>query len=92
MAKEPYHMAKEPYLYGKRGLFIWQKRPVHKAKEAYSYGKRGLSYGKRGLFIRQKRKHLLCQHRSGLTAVQCIPHPHIPCVEEKKEKKKKTVQ
>jgi recombinational DNA repair protein RecT len=64
------HMAKEAYSYGKRGLFIWQKRPVHMAKEAYSYGKRGLflwqkrpipmakeaySYGKRGLFIWQKR-------------------------------------
>ena len=35
-------MAKEAYLYGKRGLFIWQKRPVYMAKEAYLYGKRGL--------------------------------------------------
>ena len=35
-------MAKEAYSYGKRGLFIWQKRPVHMAKEAYSYGKKGL--------------------------------------------------
>jgi len=58
------HMAKEAYSYGKRGLFIWQKRPVHMALEAYSYGKSGLfiwqkrpihmakeaySYGKRGL-------------------------------------------
>jgi predicted metal-binding protein len=41
-------MAKEAYSYGKRGLFIWQKRPIHMAKEAYSYGKRGL-------FIWQKR-------------------------------------
>ena len=32
-------MAKEAYLYGKRGLFIWQKRPVYMAEEAYSYGK-----------------------------------------------------
>ena len=38
----PIHMAKEAYLYGKRGLFIWQKRPIHAAKGAYSYGKRGL--------------------------------------------------
>ena len=30
-------MAKEAYLYGKRGLFIWQKRPVYMAKEAYLY-------------------------------------------------------
>jgi len=55
---------KESYLYGKRGLFIWQKRPlavtqhsglrqcqkrpIYMAKEAYFYGKRGL-------FIWQKR-------------------------------------
>jgi len=40
--------AKEAYSYGKRDLFIWQKRPIHMAKEA-------CSYGKRGLFIWQKR-------------------------------------
>ena len=27
---------KEAYSYGKRGLFIWQKKPIHMAKEAYS--------------------------------------------------------
>ena len=41
-------MAKETYSYGKRDLFIWQKRPIHMAKEAYLYGKRDL-------FIWQKR-------------------------------------
>ena len=43
-----FHMAKEAYSYGKRGLFICQKRPIHMAKEAYSCGKRDL-------FICQKR-------------------------------------
>ena len=39
------YMAKEPYVYGKRGLGIWQKSPMYMAKEAkepYVYGKRGL--------------------------------------------------
>ena len=35
-------VAKETYLYGKRGLFLWQKRPIPMAKETYLYGKRGL--------------------------------------------------
>jgi len=34
-------MAKEAYLYGKRGLRAWQKRPTCMAKEAYVHGKRG---------------------------------------------------
>ena len=29
------HVSKETCSYGKRDLFIWQKRPVHMAKEAY---------------------------------------------------------
>jgi hypothetical protein len=41
-------MAKETYSYGKRDLFIWQKRPMYMAKETYVYGKRDL-------FIWQKR-------------------------------------
>ena len=43
-------MAKEAYIYGKRGLGSYKakKRPIYKAKEAYIYGKRGLC-------IRQKR-------------------------------------
>ena len=63
-------MAKEAYLYGKRGLLQWTQIPIHMAGEANSYGKRGLfiwqkrpihmaketySYGKRDLFIWQKR-------------------------------------
>jgi len=40
-------MAKEAYVYGKRDLFIWQKRPIHMAKETYSYGKRGLRIWKK---------------------------------------------
>ena len=63
-------MAKETYSYGKRDLFIWQKRPIYMAKETYSYDKRDLfiwqkrpihmaketySYDKRDLFIWQKR-------------------------------------
>ena len=31
-------MAKEAYLDGKRGLFLWQKRPISMAKEAYLEG------------------------------------------------------
>jgi hypothetical protein len=38
----PMNMAEEPYLYGKRALFIWKKSPIHMAKEPYSYGKRAL--------------------------------------------------
>ena len=34
-------MAKEAYLYGKTGLFVWQNWPICMAKEAYSHGKRG---------------------------------------------------
>jgi len=34
-------MAKETYSYGKRDLFIWQKRPIHMAKETYANGKPG---------------------------------------------------
>ena len=41
-------MAKETHLYGKRDLFIWQKRPIYMEKETYLYGKRDL-------FIWQKR-------------------------------------
>jgi len=41
-------MAKEVGLYGKRGLFIWQKRSVYMAQEA-------CLHGKRGRFIWQKR-------------------------------------
>jgi hypothetical protein len=33
-------MAKEAYIYRKRGLHIWQNRPIYMAKEAYTYGKR----------------------------------------------------
>ena len=29
-------MAKETCIYGKRDLYIWQKRPIHMAKETYS--------------------------------------------------------
>ena len=61
-----FHMAKEAYSYGKRSLFICQKRPIHVAKETYSYVKRDLFIWqkrpihmskevKRGLFICQKR-------------------------------------
>jgi len=28
-------VSKETYSYGKRDLFIWQKRPIHVAKEVY---------------------------------------------------------
>jgi hypothetical protein len=35
-------MAKEAYVYGKRGLCIWQKRPMYIAEEAYLCDKRGL--------------------------------------------------
>jgi hypothetical protein len=60
----------DTYSYGKRDLFMWQKRPVHVAKETYLYGKRDLfiwqkrpvhvaketySYGKRDLSMWQKR-------------------------------------
>jgi len=31
--KRPIHMAKEAYSYGKRDLFIWQKRPSPVANE-----------------------------------------------------------
>ena len=44
-------MAKETYSYGKRDLFIWQKRPIHMAKETYSYGKRDLGGGVVSLFF-----------------------------------------
>jgi hypothetical protein len=69
-------MAKEAYAYGKRGLFIWQKRPMHTAKEAYSYGKRGL-------FIRQKRpiKILALQ----ITALCPIVHLRKVCVSVKRD-------
>ena len=30
-------MAKETYAYGKRDLFIWQKRPMHMAKDTYQH-------------------------------------------------------
>ena len=56
-------MAKEAYLYSKRGLFIWQKRPIYMAKEA-------CLYGKRGLFIWQKRPIYMPFERRGH-----IPHP-----------------
>jgi len=42
MAKEACVWGKEAYVYGKRGLRIWQERPTCMAKEAYVYGKRGL--------------------------------------------------
>ena len=34
--------ADEACLYGKRDLFVWQKRPICMAKETYLYGKRDL--------------------------------------------------
>jgi hypothetical protein len=42
MEKRPIYMAKEAYLYEKKGLFIWQKRLTCMKKKAYLYGKRGL--------------------------------------------------
>jgi len=47
--KGPILMAKEAYSYGKRGLFIWQKRPIH-----ISIPEVCVSV-KRDLFTRQKR-------------------------------------
>jgi hypothetical protein len=35
-------MAKEPYVYGKRALCVWQKSPMCMAKEPYVYCKRAL--------------------------------------------------
>jgi hypothetical protein len=57
MAKETYVLAKETYLYGKRDLFIWQKRPTYMAKETYLYGKRDLCPGKRNLLMTNRRTH-----------------------------------
>jgi len=45
-------VSKETYSYGKRDLFIWQKRPIYMAKETYD---ETYSYGKRDLFIWQQR-------------------------------------
>jgi len=36
-------MAKEPYVYGKRALCLWQKSPMPMAKEPYVYDKRALT-------------------------------------------------
>ena len=73
--KETYSSGKRGLLalaYGKRDLFIRQKRPIHMAKKTYSYGKRDLfiwqkrpthmsketySYVKSDLIIWQKRPH-----------------------------------
>ena len=49
-------MTTEAYVYGKRGLFVWQKRPIAiSIPEVCVSVKRGLPYGKRGLFMWQKR-------------------------------------
>ena len=56
-------MAKETYSYGKRVLFIWQKRPIHMAKEmlkSMCVAKETYLYGKRDLFIWQKRPIHTC--------------------------------
>ena len=37
IAKRPIHMAKEPYSYGKRALFIWQKRPTRTPERCHSW-------------------------------------------------------
>jgi len=52
----PIHMAKETYSYGKRGLFIWQKRPTNTSipEVCLSVSETWL-YGKRDLFMWQKR-------------------------------------
>ena len=45
------YLAKEPYLYGKRALFIWQKSPIYMAKGPIYMAKEPYLYGKRALFI-----------------------------------------
>ena len=56
------HRSKDIYIYGKRGLLIWQKVSIHVAKEIYSHGKRGLY----SLF----RKRGLCNSQRGLFTVK----------------------
>jgi hypothetical protein len=51
-------MAKEPYLYGKRALFIWKNRPIETSRPEVCVCvsvKRGLPYGKRDLVYAKKR-------------------------------------
>ena len=48
-------MAKEAYVYSKRGLCAWQKMPMNMAKEAYVYGKIGLCiWQKRPMYIAEE--------------------------------------
>ena len=46
-------MAKEASLYGKPGLFVWQKRPLDMANGSIYMTNEAYLYGKRGLFIWQ---------------------------------------
>ena len=51
------HIAKETYFYGKRDLYVWQKRPIHLAKETYKSGKRDLHKLGKTSEATQDRKH-----------------------------------
>jgi hypothetical protein len=50
------HMVKETYSYGKRDLFIWQKRPIHMKQQTYSNWRTwGMRKCQKRPIIRQKR-------------------------------------
>jgi hypothetical protein len=80
-------VSKETYIYGKRDLYLWQKRPIPMAKE--SYGKtdlQTLTYlsVKRDLFIWQKRPINISiperrveveNEREKCVVLQVLPHP-----------------
>jgi hypothetical protein len=83
------HCAKEAYSYGKRGLFIWQKRPIHMAKETYSYGKRDLVLWqmrtRTNTYKSIQRSLLLLPAQLRLAHCRCVPQlprasqvPHRP--------------
>ena len=42
----PIYMAEETCIYGKRGLYIWQKRPTYMARDLYIWQKRPICAAK----------------------------------------------
>ena len=60
-------VSKKTYLYGKRDLFIWQKRSIHiSMPEVCVRVKRGLLYTSKETYYINKRDLLICWLTSGM--------------------------
>ena len=80
--KRPIYMAKETYLYGKRGLFIWQKRPIAMSIPQVCGSQEASCAVYTGLFCHMYRSLLTLAHTLGVHALHthrcvCVVCMHV---------------